>query len=206
MVVDVVDKAVDQNEELNQRADAAWHALAEQAGLDPAQYVQTRSWRKNEPDRARIVRLYEADGRKGIYLKLILVPEDIKSFQTQMMAQLHAADIMKNAGKCGVPSILAADLELRAFLMEEIEGDTVAELLDQGRNPDNMLRRSGRWMSAFHEAGFVEERVYQPKYMCDHIAHLLRQVNAGEKEIADFDEFETFAHIVMGNAENSKTR
>ena len=127
-------------------------------------------------------------------------------FQTQIMAQLYAADIMQGQETCSVPEILAADLERRAFLMEEVRGDTVAELLSQGRNPNNMLRRSGGWMSTFHQASFSEDRIYQPRFMRDHIVRLLQQVQDGEKEIADFDEFELYAKIVMWNAERYENK
>ncbi len=191
----------DRDEVLNRQADAAWVELTEQAGLDPKLYVQTQSWRKSELGRARIVRLYESDGRAGLYLKLILVPEDAQSFQDQILAQVHAGELLQSHDTCGVPEILAVDLEKRAFLMEEVPGDTVADLLKQGRNPTNMVRRSGKWMAAFHRAGFAEDRVYQPHFMRDHIAHLLQQVESGEKEIADFELFERYAKIVMWKSE-----
>lgn len=198
-VTDKIDM-LDMNGALEMRADKIWPELAEQAGLEPASYAPTRIWTKAEPARAQIVRRYEADGQDGVIFKFVMLPDDPKRFKTTLSAQMNAAEALAGHHTCGVPNILAADLEMQALIMEEVRGKTPLQLLRDGRDPRNILRRAGQWMAAFHRASFAEKRQFQPRFMSNHIGHLLKQAQSGQIAVADFSLFESYAKAVVAHA------
>lgn len=157
---------------------AVWERLARDAGLDPGGYGVTRTWRKDTATHRHAVMRYEGPAGAVIF-KRIFHPVEEKPFVTLVQAQARAAEAMAEAAE-SVPQVLAFDTDARAVLMEAAPGRTVYDLLEHGGEPADALRRAGRWLAAFHRASGTEARVFQPRFMRDHVGHLMRQHEAGE--------------------------
>jgi Ser/Thr protein kinase RdoA (MazF antagonist) len=162
--------------------DALFARLMAQAGRDPAGHGLSRVWRKRTATQSHDVLRYDGPCG-GLILKRLHPPSDAARLLTAVTAQARAAQAIAGAAE-SVPEPLAFDAEARAVLMEAAPGQTVYDLLDRGGDAADLLRRAGRWLAAFHRAGGTEARVFQPRYMRDHTAHLIRQHAAGEITLA----------------------
>lgn len=186
--------------------EAAWRTLATAAGRQPGAYTLSGEWRKTDARRDHVVRRYDG-AHEAVVFKMVGKPADAKLFQSLLEAQVRAAEGMAGADQ-SVPEVLEADLEARAFLMRAVAGRTVYDLLERGGDPAECLERGGRWIAAFHRATFAETRTFQPKFMRNHIAHLLEQQAKGEISIAQPAAFRRHAEVAIalaGQFEGRKT-
>ena len=180
-------------EKLSDRA--VWERLARAAWFDPATFRMTRDWRKHTATHQHIVQRWDG-ADSALIFKRLYRPMDTKVFQTLIAAQMRAAEAMANQSEA-VPDILEFDTEARAVLMRAAPGETVYDLIDAGGSTADLLRRAGRWMAAFHRSGPVETRRYQPKFMRNHVAHLLSQHESGEIVLPDPAAFRRHAERVI---------
>ncbi|ETA52949.1 phosphotransferase [Ponticoccus alexandrii] len=181
-----------------------WEALARDAGLDPGAYAVARIWRKETRTHRHVVMRIEGESG-AVILKRIFHPVDEKPFVTLVQAQARAAEAMAEAAE-SVPQVLAFDTEARAVLMEAAPGRTVYDLLDHGAGAADVLCRAGRWLAAFHRASGTEARVFQPRFMRDHVGHLMRQHEAGEIALARPGDFARHGAAVIALADAHEGR
>lgn len=183
---------------------AVWEALAREAGLDPRGYEVTRTWRKDTATHRHVVQRLEGSAG-AVILKRIFHPVEEKPFVTLVQAQARAAEAMAGQPE-SVPGLLAFETESRSVLMQAAPGRTVYDLLDHGEDAADALRRAGRWMAAFHRASGTEERTFQPRFMRDHIGHLLRQQKTGEIALARPKDFARHAAAAIALAKAHEGR
>lgn len=187
---------------LDKRADQSWPALAELAGLSVDRYWVAQSWFKSDRDRDHLVRLYRGSDVPSVVFKQVTRPDDPGEFTRILTAQDRVAQGMQGIKGFGAPEILAFDADSRAMLMQAAPGRTVHDLMSNGVSGTDCLRRSGRWMAAFHSAMFDQDRVFQPRYMRNHLTHLLDQIDSGEIQVPARRVFQGHAQTVVALAEN----
>ncbi|SFR01159.1 phosphotransferase [Poseidonocella sedimentorum] len=175
--------------------DAALFArLCGEVGRDPEAYRRVRVWRKEDARRSHVVERFDGPGG-GVVLKRIFRPADATGFRRVVGAQRRAAAAMD--GAAGVPRVLAVDEGQQAVLMEAVAGETCLAMLETGADPAQVLRAAGGWMAAFHRAGPVETRVFQPRFMRDHLTHLLAELEAGVITVPHRKAFERAARAAI---------
>ncbi|MFZ5963252.1 phosphotransferase [Thalassococcus sp. BH17M4-6] len=160
---------------------AVWHRLATAAGRDPDSFAPTRDWRKRTLTHDHIVQRYEG-ADEALILKRIYRPRDPKPFQTLVEAQIRAAEAMAGLPEA-VPEVLEFDAAARAVLMRAAPGQTVYDLIAEGADAADSLRRAGRWIASFHRTSGLEPRTYQPRFMRNHVAHLLEEDRSGKIDL-----------------------
>lgn len=184
--------------------EAVWRALAQASGRNPCDYRQDGEWRKSDGRRDHVVRRYVSSA-ESVVVKMITKPADPKGFQNLVQAQVRAADAMAGAGQ-SVPNVLGVNPDAQAFIMQSVPGRTVYDLIESGSDAATCLKRAGRWMAAFHRATFAETRTFQPKFMRNHITHLLGQEDRGEITIAQPSAFRRHAAVAIEIAQHFEGR
>lgn len=187
-------------------AEAAWARLAPMAGLDPQAFRPVRDWQKDDTTQHHIVRLMErADGHR-VVLKRFFRPTDPQSFRRVRDAQTYAA-VRMPGGPFTAPPILADDVEGNALLMGFARGRTFLECIYSGMDRDEALAAAGLWIAAFHTATYVEDRTFQPKFMRNHLSHLLEELDRGDIVYPAIPAFREHAikAIAMANLHEGRT-
>lgn len=158
-----------------------WRRLAQEAGVAPDGFVVAREWRNRTAQRDQVVRRM-ARGDVALIFKHVRRPSDPAPFLTALTAQMHAAEVM--TGPDSAPEVLAADPEARACVMVCVPGRNLHDMLSDGGAQAPILARAGGWIHAFHSATFAERRIFQPRFMRDHLRHLVRQIAGQEIAVA----------------------
>lgn len=178
-------------------SEQSFAALAQDAGIDPIGYRPGERWRKEDRTRSHVVVRFDAADRPSLIFKQTHRPADISEFQKRVAAHELAEQALSGSTTLTVPRMLAADLERRCLLMNYFPGQTLLDLCRVTENHEPLMRRAGQWLSAFHERTFEQERVFQPKFMANHMLHLVDQIEAGERSVHSKRRFIELAHLVQ---------
>ncbi|MEM7642381.1 MAG: aminoglycoside phosphotransferase family protein [Pseudomonadota bacterium] len=166
-------------------ARAVWPDLARQAGLDPEAHRLGFLLRRVSRDEIRI--LLSVDGPGGPLLVKHAPNLGADWFDRQVASHRQAWAAFEGAEGLGVPKLLVADPERRAFLMERVPGPTAHDALAEveGRLPRNaILRACGRWLGHLHRSSEAQFCRYQARDTLRQIRSIRWQVEEGDRAVA----------------------
>lgn len=165
-----------------------WPHLAAEAGLpEKGWQPDLLSSRRDQLADRVVVRLRHPD-HGAVVLKQGFGKGGQASVGNSIAPQQRAASMLAGKGPVAVPKILAARPELGAILMSEAEGQRLADLVDHVGMAD-ALERAGEWLDAFHRAGRVQERAFQPRFMQTHLRRVADEALAGKRAIPRAEDF-----------------
>ncbi len=170
-------------DKLRQSATEAFSKLAEQAGIDPSDYACGAEWVKQDSARLHIVQRYDSSGLPSLIVKYAMRPIDVDDFRQRLEAHQQAQAALKGNSLATVPRILVQDNEAQAYLMTFISGQTFLDLCREDDDHHTYLKLAGSWLGAYHAGTFQQERAFQPKFMLRHLAHLVGQMQRGERKV-----------------------
>ncbi|MCK0168063.1 aminoglycoside phosphotransferase family protein [Jannaschia sp. S6380] len=166
--------------ELEAGARAAWRCLAPRLGEAPeAREVSVLRARVSR-GQARIVCVLRRSGQADLILKHA-PGETPARFAGQVDAHARAERLFAAAQGLGVPTLHAADPEVRAMVMARVPGMTAHDamlLAPDGSERLEILRACGRWAGHLHRAGDVRFTPLRP-------AGMLRKVGRWRDAVAD---------------------
>ena len=146
-------------------------------------YRMARHWIKADARREHFVARFDSDVAPSLILKQAFAPQDATEFAGIVKNHEAAQAALSGQTDVTVPELLAVDPSRQAYLMRFVPGET---LLDACRSSDDhrpLLRQAGRWLAGYHAGTFQEERVFQPKFMANHMLHLADQMKTGVRRI-----------------------
>ena len=146
-------------------------------------YRMARHWIKADARREHIVARFDSDVAPSLILKQAFAPQDATEFAGIVKNHEAAQAALSGQTDVTVPELLAIDPSRQAYLMRFVAGET---LLDACRTSDDhrpLLRQAGRWLAGYHAGTFQEDRVFQPKFMANHMLHLADQMKTGVRRI-----------------------
>lgn len=195
-------------EQAEAAAQAAWPALANAAGLDPAGYDVSILRTRVQRGEARTLLLVQAEGRPSLILKHAEGEAD-GWFESQIAAHRRAHEIFADAPGLTVPDLLAVDTDRRAMLMEHVAGQTAHDAIAQA--PDaamrlDILRACARWAGHLHRGGEVKFGRVRPDRALRQMAEWRASVTGGEVRIPDRDRFLSLLDRVTAHAEAARDR
>ncbi|WP_299619224.1 phosphotransferase [uncultured Tateyamaria sp.] len=164
-----------------------WAQIAPELGYDPGAFRSKLIWQKDEAVRSHVV--IRLKGPRRLILKRVFKAPAGEELVDAIAAQKAAHQRLKDFPKAHAPEVLFASERGDIVVMAEASGKTLNDHLTGGRDPSQMLRRTGAWLAAFHSAGPVEERTYQPRFMVGHITRMAEAVRANDLAVADPDRF-----------------
>ncbi|SFB04605.1 Predicted kinase, aminoglycoside phosphotransferase (APT) family [Poseidonocella pacifica] len=186
-----------------ERTEEVWARIAADCGIEASRYHVRREWRKRDARRDHLVQIYASSDHEVVF-KQIYRPKD-EGFATALAAQKRACVAM-GGDSASVPRVLAASSKDRAMIMAAVPGETAQAHLEAGGDAAEVLERAGRWIAAFHRASGPEARTFQPRFMRDHIAHLLGQLDRNEIAVANPRLFKRHAGDCIALASNFEGR
>lgn len=159
-----------------------WAGIAPTLGLDADAFKAKVIWQKDEATRNHIV--VRLIGSRNLILKRVFETPDRDEMLGAARAQRDAFDRLSQHKKAHASEILFANDDATLVVMTEVSGKTLNDHLTAGRSHAQMLRRTGRWLAAFHGSGSTENRTYQPRYMVGHVARMGEAVRDGSLRVA----------------------
>ena len=147
-----------------------WAQIAPTLGLDPSAFKAKLIWQKDERTRSHIV--VRLKGPRKLILKRIFVAPDDDNLTDGVAAQRRAFARLERHDQAHAPDVFFAAPDGRTVVMVEASGKTLNDHLRAGRPHDQMLRRAGAWLDAFHRSGGTEARTYQPRFMVNHVGRM----------------------------------
>lgn len=180
------------------RALDAWAEIAPGLGFDPGQFRAKLIWQKDEVARSHIV--VRLRGPRKLILKQVSKTPPGEDLRAGVEAQRDAHVRLKAFKNAHAPEILFASNAGDTVLMDEATGKTLNDHLSAGRNHGQLLKRTGAWLSAFHESAVIEERTYQPRFMVAHAERMADGVESGQIQVADPQRFITYCRAVANIA------
>jgi hypothetical protein len=177
-----------------------WPHIARAAGIDPAPYVMSRKWIKEERGRAHVTLAMTGPGQPGFIVKQVFEPDDATYVADRAAAQVQASKGLQQHPTARVPPVTATDLDRRMILMPLVAGDTLRAALDDPRDHDVLLARAGAWAAAFHASQPTEQRKFQPRFMANHLGKLAADVAAGQRPVTDPTRFQAIVAAVRAQS------
>lgn len=159
--------------------------LARRCGLEPEGFTNRLIWQKHEAGRDHVVMAF-VDGHRRLVLKQDFGGSDA-GLRPKIEMQARASEALRNHPTAHAPEVLAQDAG--AVLMAAAEGETLDELIATGSDPLPLLTQAGAWLAAFHRALGTEARLFQPKFMLNHMATQSALVAKGLLRVAEPDLF-----------------
>ena len=177
-------------------AERTFNDLIERAIPDPPPYKHTRHWVKSDPRREHIVMRFDSDGVPPLILKQAFRPDDPAEFSGIVKNHQAAQTAVAGHGSATVPQILAVDVARQAYLMTFLPGETLLDACRQHDDHRPFLRQTGQWLAAYHAGTFEQDRVFQPKFMAQHMRHLVDQMDKGDRKIKGQQRFKALVRQV----------
>ena len=165
-----------------------WKNAAAQIGLDEDTFDHKLLWQKDEPYRNHVVIAFNSPDR-NLVLKQIFKKTSEKDPCAAALAQKNAHQVLANQERAHAPELLFMSQDGSTVIMEQVRGQTLDSHLSAGKDPVRLLRRTGQWLARFHGATHEGSRIYQPKFMENHIARIRSDVADGNSGVADRDLF-----------------
>lgn len=173
------------------RAMATWPRLAEAAALPSAVPKVAPLLTRSDDKGARLVLALESAGRR-----LILKQDepaaagDNTNFTRSLAAQDYARlRLAGNTQGLRVPKVLAFLPEQGIALMERLDGEPAAHLLEKAESRNDrreVLAACGRWLGEFHRAtSGGAPRPYQPRLVLEHLHAQRASIGLGQLKVAD---------------------
>ncbi|WP_424944235.1 aminoglycoside phosphotransferase family protein [Aliiroseovarius crassostreae] len=145
------------------------------------------------PEEERIV-LMLSDARhdaahKAVVYKFKDGPADAARFEQKLKAHRFAYDAL---GGQRVPQLLSVDPAAQSVIFQHVPGRTVHETLELAEfglaDAQDAMRRSGKWLAAFHQATAQPGRAIRPDAMMGWVAEmqnsvLTRQVDVPRRDL-----------------------
>ncbi len=181
-----------------------WPELAKQAGLDPSGWQSSVISRRSDARLARIVLRMTDQTGQSVVLKYLASPHAPESFGESVAAHLAAQE----AFPTGVPKILAVDLQNQSYVMDFAPGVSLSDALKTSAPvaQNALLQKAGAWLASYHRATAADRRTFQPKFTLNYLRQILKEAQSGERQIADFDAFETCANHLLSNQARFENR
>lgn len=151
-----------------------WAQIAPTLGLEPSAFKAKLIWQKDEKTRSHIV--VRLKGARKLILKRVFATPDDAELAGAIDAQRDAHMRLEAYEQAHAPEVLYAARDGHTVVMAEASGKTLNDHLLAGRPHDQMLRRAGAWLDAFHRSGETETRTYQPRFMVRHAARMREAV------------------------------
>ncbi|NSX53593.1 phosphotransferase [Parasulfitobacter algicola] len=180
----------------------AWRIMAPKEGFDPYAYTPVRTWRKQDRRRDHIVLQLKDQTGKSIILKKLYRPTDQDAFVNTVKNHHRAHNALRDHETAQVPSILFQDDQQLVYITEFVQGTTFFGVCEQIEDRTAILAKAGAWMSAFHQATEEQRRIYQPKFMVNHINHLVDEMQSGKRRIRAQQQFIKTATYIQDFAKN----
>ena len=181
-----------------------WARIAPDIGFDPADFRAQLIWQKNEPTRSHVV--LRLRGPKVLVLKRTFLCPSVSDLSQIVAAQNDAYSRLRPYPKAHAPEILHSSDGGDLIIMQEALGKTLDDHLELARAPAPLLKRSGAWLTAFHESSDTEKRTYQPHFMVTHCERMADEVEAGKTSVADPRHFMACCRMVRGKAKTAKNQ
>lgn len=169
------------------RALEDWARVAPSLGFDPSGFKSRVIWEKDDAQRSHIV--VRLKGSRTLILKRVFKAPQDASLPEAVAAQQAAFTALAERAKAHAPEVLFASEDGTFVLMAEASGKTLNDHLNAGRPHAQMLRRTGKWLAAFHGSNPTETRTYQPKYMVGHVQRMADGIADGSLNVAQPDLF-----------------
>lgn len=164
-----------------------WSDAASILGFDAKAFRSKLIWQKDEDNRSHVV--VRLKGPRTLILKRTFVAQDSENLIEKVTTQRDAFDRLAAFPKANIPEVLFASDDGKIVIMAEAKGKTLNDLLLLGRSHDQMLRRAGAWLSAYHASGPTETRTYQPRFMVNQADRMAKSVAAGEISVVLPEQF-----------------
>ena len=177
-----------------QQAIARWRQIAPDLGMDPDAFRHKLIWQKDEDRRSHIV--LRLKGSPTVIIKQVTRSSSSKSLIDTVEALRDAHGRLRNDDRAHAPQVLFASETGDFIVMTEATGHTFEDHMNKGRAHGPMLKRAGTWLSAFHAAGPVEPRTYQPRFMVTHIERVRQKVENNPALVADPDRFIACCEVI----------
>ena len=163
---------------------SAWAGIAPSLGFDPDAFRARLIWHKDDQTRSHVV--LRLTGPRRLILKQVFRAPDDDPLSDAVAALRAAHARLAVSARAHAPDVLFADAAV--VVMTEAVGKTLEDHLSGGRATP-LLRRAGAWLSAFHCAGDLEPRTFQPRFMLGHCARLAEAVRRGARTVPEPDLF-----------------
>ncbi len=164
-----------------------WADIANELRLDASDFRHKVLWQKNEPNRSHVV-LELIGANLKLVLKKIFLPTDMRLTESMEMQQKAAQAMPRNQGLFA-PEVLYVSQDGSLAVMEFLQGKTLNDHLEAGKPEDRILRRSGKWLAAFHSSFQTTTRTYQPHFMVNHIQRVAQKVALDQVKVPERDLF-----------------
>lgn len=168
---------------LVEQAEGTFRDLIAQTRADPSPYRRTQHWIKSDANREHVVVRFDSDDGPPLILKQAFRPQNEAEFTDILKNHRTAEAALRGCSGVGVPNILAVDVRRQAYLMTFFPGETFLDACRQSEDHRPLLRQVGKWLAAYHQGTFEQERVFQPKFMARHMLHLADQMEKGTRKI-----------------------
>jgi Ser/Thr protein kinase RdoA (MazF antagonist) len=171
---------------------AHWPDLSRLAGLPAGGWTPRLLTSRRDARGDRVVIRLDHAAHPAVVLKQSFVPGNPEGMARDVAAQAGAVRALAGHPLAGVPEVLAHLPDRKALLMQAVEGPTLLQAAT-GDGAAGALRRAGQWLDAFHRAGPVAPRAFQPRFMTAHFAAVAADVRAGTRRVPRRDRF--LAHV-----------
>ena len=159
-----------------------WAEIAPTLSLDAKAFRSKLIWQKDEPGRSHVV--IRLTGPRRLILKRTFVDDADGNLSKKVATQRDAFRRLVPYQKAHVPEVLYASQDGKIVVMSDQPGKTLNDHLQSGRSHDQMLRRAGAWLAAFHQSGPAEIRTYQPRFMVAEVERRRTSIAEGEISVA----------------------
>ena len=170
---------------------AIWPRLAEAAALPRAVPKVAPLLVRSDDKGARLVLALESAGRQLILKQEEPAAAGEKAHFTQSLAAQESARLRLAGNTQGlrVPKVLAFLPEQGIALMERLDGEPAAHLLEKAESRNDrrdVLAACGRWLGEFHRAtSGGAPRPYQPRLVLEHLRAQRTLIGQGQLKVAD---------------------
>lgn len=174
--------------ELETRSERVLRDIVSRADLPRAGWTLTRLSKRDDPAISRISYLAEHKDFGRLTYKFQLRPMEPHGFAAEYAMQSAAFDLFPHSDQLTVPKPVYLDADNQASLMTYIEGRPLSEFMreasfDRARQL-TLLEHAGRWLDAYHRAGGIERREFQPQHTVGYYQKLRDQIISGETKVA----------------------
>lgn len=160
-----------------------WPDLAAAAGLPPDGWSAQLLGSRQDDRGDRVVLALSHPDHPPVVCKQGISSSDIASTVGAIVAQSRAYYLLAQHPTARVPRILAALPDRGAIVMELVPGTQLEEQV-LANVIDTPVSRAGHWAHAFHSAGPVEARAFQPRFVLNHLTQAAGNIRAGRRKIA----------------------
>ncbi|MEP6064461.1 MAG: aminoglycoside phosphotransferase family protein [Paracoccaceae bacterium] len=179
--------------DLDVSAMAAWQRMIELAHLPADGWSMKRLARRDDEKISRISLLAAHEDGAKFTFKFQIRPSNTDEMVRQFEWNQRLHSEFPKSDEIGTLEPVLLDEEGHASLTKYIEGSTLSsaarKLGDDKEAQNELLRRTGLWLDAFHRLQVDEHRVFHPKYTVGFYQGIRNDILAGRTHIANRELF-----------------